>query len=677
MVVLNILNKKYNISFCLSFIFILFSSFPLFSACQDIFQMNIKQLMNVQVESVSKAKEDIIKSASAVYIITSEDIKKSGVTTLPDLFKSVPGVDVVRVDSNKWGVAVRGFNGVFSNKLMVLVDGVNIYNHLFAGVFWDVQSIPLETIDRIEIIRGASGTMWGANAVNGVINIITKKASDMKGIDFNAAYGKNADDAVNLLYGNKIGENLNFALDVNFQDYYKVDYKNLRDEPVYLKGLLKIDYNEQNDNIQFLSDLASAKTKNLSQIPVKNNGIPENINVNGRYNFDYQFYSVSWEHSFSDFNKSKLLVYYINSDISSYYNNIERYVHRHVNTRTFTLDFQDNLKIDNHNIIWGGEYRYDRDSNNRTDFTIGDKLRKSYNLYNFFIAAKLSFTKSFNVSIGTKYEYNDSISDGAFLSTIKLAYYPDDKATLWFSFSNSVRTPSSLETEAILPVISVSGGGSGSSQSTVAKLFGNNDFNYEKIYSFELGFKKLFSDNLYFDLSLFYNHYNDLSVMAMGNMIKENSYFVLPLFFKNGMDGNVYGFEAWSRIKFFDKLILSPFYSYCYIDLNDHNNFRDESGFYKNSYPTFKFGSNIQVELSKAIKIYSLIYYKDALPYYKISDYTGLDIKIAYIPNKHISFALTGQDLLRNRHREFSNELVHSDDKIVRRSILFNISYKY
>ena len=207
-----------------------------------LLSLNIEQLMNVQVETANRYKEDFIKSASAVYIITSEDIKRSGYNTLPEVLKMVPGVDVVRADSNKWGVTVRGFNGVFSNKLMVLVDGVNIYNHLFSGVFWDIQSIPLEMIDRIEVIRGASGTMWGANAVNGVINIFTKKTSDVGIFNFSGAYGDNTDDTLNILHGNKINDNLYYAIDVNYQDYYKATYKNLREEPTYLKGILKVNY---------------------------------------------------------------------------------------------------------------------------------------------------------------------------------------------------------------------------------------------------------------------------------------------------------------------------------------------------------------------------------------------------------------------------------------------------
>ena len=147
----------------------------------DLSQASLEDLMNLKVTSVSKKEQKLSKTGAAIFVITQEDIRRSGATNIPDLLRLAPGVDVARVDANRWAISIRGFSDQHANKVLVLIDGRSVYSPSFSGVFWDLVDVPLEDIERIEVIRGPGGTVWGANAVNGVINIITKNAQSTRG----------------------------------------------------------------------------------------------------------------------------------------------------------------------------------------------------------------------------------------------------------------------------------------------------------------------------------------------------------------------------------------------------------------------------------------------------------------------------------------------------------------
>src|SRR5712671_5528396 len=173
----------------------------------DVTSMSVEDLMNLQVTSVSKHTQKLADAAAAIFVLTQEDIRRSGATSVPEALRLVPGLEVARIDENKWAIGSRGFNGRFDNKLLVLIDGRSVYTPLFSGVYWDVEDVPLEDIERIEVIRGPGATLWGANAVNGVINIITKPAKDTQSALVTAGAGTEERGSGGVRYGNKIGDN--------------------------------------------------------------------------------------------------------------------------------------------------------------------------------------------------------------------------------------------------------------------------------------------------------------------------------------------------------------------------------------------------------------------------------------------------------------------------------------
>ena len=173
----------------------------------DLSQASLEDLMNIQVTSVSKKEQKLSKTGAAIFVITQDDIRRSGATNIPDLLRLAPGVDVARVDANQWAISIRGFNDQYADKVLVLIDGRSVYSPSFSGVFWDMVNVPLEDIERIEIIRGPGGTVWGANAVNGVINIITKSAMPPREVSFRPARDPRITRMVLVQYGGPIGQN--------------------------------------------------------------------------------------------------------------------------------------------------------------------------------------------------------------------------------------------------------------------------------------------------------------------------------------------------------------------------------------------------------------------------------------------------------------------------------------
>src|SRR3982075_996303 len=185
----------------------------------DVTAMSVEDLMNVQVTSVSKRSQKLADAAAAIFVITQEDIRRSGARSIPEALRMVPGLQVARIDENKWAISSRGFNGRFANKLLVLIDGRSVYTPLFSGVYWNIQDVMLEDVDRIEVIRGPGATLWGANAVNGVINIITKSAKLTQGAVATAGVGTDERTAEAARYGGKIGDNVYYRAYTKYSDW--------------------------------------------------------------------------------------------------------------------------------------------------------------------------------------------------------------------------------------------------------------------------------------------------------------------------------------------------------------------------------------------------------------------------------------------------------------------------
>src|SRR5260221_4283667 len=190
----------------------------------DVTAMSMEDLMNMKVTSVSKHTQKVADAAAAIFVITQEDIRRSGATSIPEAFRLAPGLEVARIDQNKWSIGSRGFKGRYDNKLLVLIDGRSVYTPLFSGVYWNIQDVLLADIDRIEVIRGPGATLWGANAVDGVINIITKPAASTQSAIVEAGGGTEERGAGGVRYGGKIGDATHYRIYGKYFDWGPYDY---------------------------------------------------------------------------------------------------------------------------------------------------------------------------------------------------------------------------------------------------------------------------------------------------------------------------------------------------------------------------------------------------------------------------------------------------------------------
>ncbi|HWO36748.1 MAG TPA: TonB-dependent receptor plug domain-containing protein, partial [Candidatus Acidoferrum sp.] len=272
----------------------------------DVTAMSVEDLMNMQVTSVSKRTQKLADAAAAIFVLTQEDIRRSGATSIPEALRLVPGLEVARIDENKWAIGSRGFNGRFDNKLLVLIDGRSVYTPLFSGVYWNIQDVMLEDIDRIEVIRGPGATLWGANAVDGVINIITKPAAATQSAIVTAGGGTDERGSGGVRYGGKIGDDTHYRIYGKYFDWGPSNYVTggtANDGWNAMRGGFRADWTPGGANsLTLQGDIYRSKYDETLTIPslsspfsstFPNTGIYSGGNILGRWNHKSEGGSMS------------------------------------------------------------------------------------------------------------------------------------------------------------------------------------------------------------------------------------------------------------------------------------------------------------------------------------------------------------------------------------------------
>src|ERR1700730_2447096 len=451
----------------------------------DVSALSMEDLMNVQVTSVSKRTQKVADAAAAIFVITQEDLRRSGATSIPEALRLVPGLEVARIDENKWAIGSRGFNGRFDNKLLVLIDGRSVYTPLFSGVYWNVQDVMLEDIDRIEVIRGPGATLWGANAVNGVINIITKKAKATQGGLVTAGGGTEERGSGSARYGSKFGNNTHYRVYGKYFDWGPSNYANgatANDGWNALRGGFRADWAPSGPNsLTFEGDLYRSNYNETVTVPslsapysntFPNNGVYSGGNILGRWNHATEAGSMS------------LQMYY---DHTTTVDNSLFVDHQN----TFDIDFQDGFHVgDSHQIVLGLGYRSVRDRN-EPSFTVSLMPNHvSLNLFSAFMQDEISLVDNrLKLTLGSKFEHN---------TFTRFEIEPNARLLWTLSPNQSVRTscsragPDPALTEEGLrlnsAVIPPGAPGNRSPFPAVLAVLGNPQFNSEDLLAYELGY---------------------------------------------------------------------------------------------------------------------------------------------------------------------------------------------
>ncbi len=615
-------------------------------------QLSLEQLGDIEVTTASKAPEAAMRTPAAIYVITQEDIERSGATNIPEVLRLAPGVEVARIDGNKWSIGIRGFGSRLSRSVLVLIDGRTVYTTLFAGTYWEVQDTLMEDIDRIEIIRGPGGTIWGPNAVNGVINIITKKSKETRGTLASGGGGNVEQGFANLRHGGgNSNESLNYrvyAKGFNRGPEFHSDGMNFDGWRAGQAGFrMDWDHDSRNsytvqgdmyDEAAGESVQATSYTAPYSQI-VDRDARLSGGNIMGR-----------WERSEGEGSDLQL---------QAYYDRANRYESNITDLRdTFDVDFLQRVHVAGHQeISWGLGERLVRANNAEvvSGLTFQPNARTDQLFSAFFQDEIGLIDHRLSLSVGSKL-IRTNFSPFQLEPSVRLMWTPSDKQTVWAAFTHAVRTPADVERDFFLT--GYIGPGPGGLQ-FFARFNANRNFRSEQFNGYEIGYRRLINKNLFVDVSGFYNHYSDLfSEDITGSpFIEDNpppTHILLPAEFGNGLLGITRGVEIapeWRPTHFWR---LRGSYSFLKMNLERGPNSLDVGSApgIMGSSPEHQVEVLSGFDLSKSMTLDLAYRYVSALPAPMVDSYSSGDVNFGWRLNEHFKLAIVGLDLLQPNHAE-------------------------
>jgi iron complex outermembrane receptor protein len=635
----------------------------------DLENFTLEQLVNVQVTSVSKKETDLFTAPAAIYVITQEDIRRSGMTSIPELLRMVPGLDVAQIDANHWAISSRGFNDQYADKLLVLIDGRTVYSPVTAGVFWNVQDTPLADIERIEVIRGPGATLWGANAVNGVINIITKSAKDTQGGLVTVTYGTEDQPSTTVRYGGQLATNLFYRAYLSYfnrDNFSDSTGKGAGDGWDAIRGGFRMDWDKSDENkftLQgdyYRSDAGEIVDETTLTPPFVNrvNAVDHDNggNVLGR-----------WTHNFSDTSQLNLQMYYDHSEEGEESSDIK--------SSTYDFDLQHRFALGTRqDIVWGAGYRYLTEEASSTFFVKLTPDSDHEQLFNTFLQDDITVVRDrLHFTLGSKLEHND-VTGFEVEPSARLAWTPTEKQTIWASVSRAVRTPSDLEQDirqnnsAVQPPFSLP---------VLVSVFGNPNLQSEELTAFELGYRIKPAERLSFDISTFYNTYDHLIATVQGTPFFEAAptpHIVVPLTFENIQSAETYGAEVLGEWRVTDTWKLTASYTFLQTHLNPQPT--------DNPNPQNQFQIHSYVNLPHHVELDSAVYYVDPInpvlgsTTANIPSYVRVDLGVTWRPTKSLELGIFGQNLADGSHPEFTSYTTTVVTEIPR-SVMGRITWRF
>jgi iron complex outermembrane receptor protein len=644
-----------------------FISYPAFASDlkkkqqRKILKMDIEQLLNmdVKVSSVSKRPQPLHKTASAVYVVTQEDIQRVGAVNIMEALRIVPGVLVSKINQNRYAISIRGFNRrLGSDKLLVLMDGRTLYSPSAAGVFWIGQDTVMEDIDRIEVIRGPGAALWGSNAVAGVINIITKDSKKTNGLMLSGGAGSEELGFATLRYGGQLTQDFNYRVYGKYrareegksttgqnaiddkeigQGGFRADWQPTSQDLLTFQG----DYYDLNAGLDFPSRFVSFA---VGSAPFRDDTTHKGANFLSR-----------WTRKFED--KSSI-------QFQAYYDRLQRISALPFDNAVdqLDLDFQHNLSIGNsHNVAWGVNYRYSFFDFEQTN--ILTLPNDSTNLFGFFIHDEIALTPNkFSLIVGTKVEHNP-FTGFEFQPNIRASWFPEEGHTLWAAFSRAIRLPSMNEEKVRLNRALVPIGVPAPALLLLEENKGNLEA--EELLAYELGYRWTPNSKFSMDLTTYFFQYSDLIELTSGTSFTDGfGNTVLPFSHDNGLDGDVYGVELALNYKPFKKWRISASYAFNEVDLRptlsnvvDPRAFNGEGDIDAEGEPNQIFSIRSFLDLPHDLQLDTMFYHVTKNKFRNVPAYSRLDVRLGWSPMEHINLSIMGQNLLDESHSEL-NELL-------------------
>ncbi|HXM99570.1 MAG TPA: TonB-dependent receptor [Candidatus Dormibacteraeota bacterium] len=634
---------------------------------KEMSEKSLEDLMNIEVTSVSKKPQPMSKVASAIFVIRQEDIRNSGAVNISGLLRMVPGLDVAQINAHSWAISARGLNEEFANKLLVLIDGRTVYSPLFAGVYWDVQDLPLEDLDRIEVIRGPGATVWGANAVNGVINIITKPAKETQGALIVIGGGTHERAFGMAQYGGRIRNSVTyriFAKGLDKGPFSSVSGLSGYDQSDLLHSGFRVDASISKKNLLTLEgDIykgGEGKINNLATLTppfaslVKSWSRASGGNLLGRWNHNFSPHSDTELQIYFDGNKRNTLIY-------------------DETVKAIDVNFQHHFqKGSRHDVVWGAEYRHFSYRTRGTFFASFVPESAGHDLISSFVQDEIVIKPdSVYLTLGAKFEHND-FSGFEFQPSIRVAWSLTKNHTLWAAYSRARRTPALLDRSVESNFRAFPGPGG---IPTVLNAQGSPTTISEHLDAFEAGYRSRILANFSLDLATFYNRYTDLQTLEPGIPFVDNDppplHVEVPFFYANNMHGETHGFEAAAKWKVTGRWTLSPGYTFEQIHLHLSATSQDPTAVPagEGNSPRHQAQLRSNVVIRKGFEWNASLYFVDRLQAQMVPAYTRLDTGLAWQVSPHVAIDVVGQNLLKNQHLEANSKAQSDFSGQIKRSV--------
>jgi len=642
------------------------------TAPSDLTQATLEDLMNIKVTSVSKKDQQAFQAGAAIFVITEEDIRRSGASNIPDLLRMVPGVNVARVDANTWAISIRGFNGEYANKLLVLVDGRSVYTPAFSGVYWDQLNVPLENIDRIEVIRGPGGTVWGANAVNGVINIITSSSKATKGGLVVAGTGSEERASGMVQYGGDLGGTGSYRA---FGAYSNIENSPLlsgidgADGWHTFSGGFRSDWDLSNRDKLTVEGNLLQNREGQTVTQVFSNNLPLVATINDPIQADSGDLLAKWDHTLPGGSDLSVQTFYNRYNrLSSGFRNI---------LDSFDVEFQHHLAVGSRqDVVWGFDYRHTNNSLTSGYSVTFSPARETDPLYSAFLQDQIRLTSSLNLTVGSKFGHNP-FSGFEFEPSAQLVWTPAPTQTLWVSAAQAISEPS-IEASAIhydAAVIPLGGSAFG-----VVTQLGVSNLKAEQLRDYEGGYRTALGKRWSLDLTLFRSYYHNLETVSPGAPFLAQSAGVFfeefPYYGGNLEREHTFGGEIFGNWQVHHRWRISPGFSLLHLQpLALPAGIIDSSGSPGDS-PKHQLELRSFVNLGRHLDWDTSLYFVGELTNGPVPAYTRVDTRLGWRVGERLELSVAGQNLLTPRHPEAAFEYV-LNPTLIERSVLGRIMWRF
>ena len=602
----------------------------------ELKKFSLDELLNLEVTTVSRRPEKLNEAPSAIQVITGEDIRRSGATSIPEALRLAPNLEVAQVDSRQWAISARGFNNTVANKLLVLIDGRTVYTPLFAGVFWDVQDTLLADIDRIEVISGPGGSLWGANAVNGVINIITRSAAETQGFYLEGGGGTELRGFGGARYGGQLTPQLHYRVYGKYFDRDSTVLSNGTDgtnEWHVGQGGFRLDWDATNHNLLTLQgDLYDGR---IAQ-PGTND-----IAVSGGNTLGH------WSHTFSEDSDLR---------VQLYYDRTRRRIPGTFSEDLNTYDFDGQHRfqpLPRNDFVWGIGFRLIQDQVDNGTALAFLPAHKTLHLYSAFLQDEVTLvTDRLRLTLGSKFEHND-YTGFEIQPSVRLAWTPDIRQTVWGAISRAVRSPSRIDREFYAPA------------APPYLLAGGTNFLSEDLLAYELGYRVQPIERLSLSVATYYNDYDHIRSLRPGS----------PFVIANDLKGESYGVELAGTLQITDWWRVRAGYNYLHKRLVVKPGGADlNNGSGEGNDPEHQFSFRSSMDLPGDLQLDAGLRFVDSLPSPSVPSYFGLDVRLQWKPAKDWELAVVGQNLVDRRHPEFGAPATREE---IERSVYGRVTWSF